>query len=124
MNSYQSMGVPPSASSFAQFYHQAAASAVSAANAGVAGMDSLGNCTQASSGTVASSVASAAAAAGAAGLPDLPRYPWMALTGGNNCVFCFLAFRLFGMVIDGYTFVLYGLVDAVRGEREKEYHLL
>lgn len=91
MNSYQSMGVPPSASSFAQFYHQAAASAVSAANAGVAGMDSLGQCTQAGSGTVASSVASAAAAAGAAGLPDLPRYPWMALTGGNNWVFCFLA---------------------------------
>lgn len=83
------MGVPPSASSFAQFYHQAAASAVSAANAGVAGMDSLGQCTQAGSGTVASSVASAAAAAGAAGLPDLPRYPWMALTGGNNWVSAF-----------------------------------
>lgn len=39
---YQSMG--PSASSFAQFYHQAAASAVSAASAGVVGGvgDSLG----------------------------------------------------------------------------------
>lgn len=39
---YQSMG--PSASSFAQFYHQAAASAVSAASAGVVGVgvDSLG----------------------------------------------------------------------------------
>lgn len=45
MNSYQAMGVPPSASSFAQFYHQAAASAVSAASAGVVGVgvDSLGN---------------------------------------------------------------------------------
>lgn len=43
MNSYQSMGVPPSASTFAQFYHQAA-SAVSAASAGVVGVgvDSLG----------------------------------------------------------------------------------
>lgn len=39
---YQSMG--PSAASFAQFYHQAAASAVSAASAGVVGGvgDSLG----------------------------------------------------------------------------------
>lgn len=80
MNSYQSMGVPPSASSFAQFYHQAAASAVSAASAGVVGVgvDSLGNCTQSSTGVV-----STAGSAGA-GLPDLPRYPWMALTGGNN----------------------------------------
>lgn len=78
MNSYQSMGVPPSASSFAQFYHQAAAaSAVSAASAGVVGVDSLGNCTQSSTGVV-----STAGSAGA-GLPDLPRYPWMALTGGN-----------------------------------------
>lgn len=68
---------------------------MSAASAGVAGMDSLGNCTQSSAGgTVASSVASAAAAAGAAaaGLPDLPRYPWMALTGGNNCVSAFWLF--------------------------------
>lgn len=42
---YQSMG--PSASSFAQFYHQAAANAVSAANAGVVGGvgDSLGKYT-------------------------------------------------------------------------------
>lgn len=47
MNSYQAMGVPPSASSFAQFYHQAAASAVSAASAGVVGVgvDSLGKFT-------------------------------------------------------------------------------
>lgn len=77
MNSYQSMGVPPSAS-FAQFYHQAAAaSAVSAASAGVVGVDSLGNCTQSSTGVVST------AGSTGAGLPDLPRYPWMALTGGN-----------------------------------------
>ncbi|XP_037052110.1 homeobox protein abdominal-A homolog isoform X3 [Bradysia coprophila] len=76
MNSYQSMGVPPSAS-FAQFYHQAAAaSAVSAASAGVVGVDSLGNCTQSSTGVVST------AGSTGAGLPDLPRYPWMALTGG------------------------------------------
>ncbi|XP_037052117.1 homeobox protein abdominal-A homolog isoform X10 [Bradysia coprophila] len=74
MNSYQSMGVPPSAS-FAQFYHQAAAaSAVSAASAGVVGVDSLGNCTQSSTGVVST------AGSTGAGLPDLPRYPWMALT--------------------------------------------
>lgn len=42
MSSYQAMGVPPSASSFAQFYHQAAASAVSAASAVGGGIDTLG----------------------------------------------------------------------------------
>ena len=85
MNSYQSMGVPPSASSFAQFYHQAAASAVSAASAGVVGVDTLGNCTQSSTGVVTT------AGSAGTGLPDLPRYPWMALTGGNNFL-CFFAF--------------------------------
>lgn len=76
MNSYQSMSVPASASSFAQFYHQAAAaSAVSAASAGAIGVDSLGNaCTQPTSGVVS------AAGAGQS-IADLPRYPWMTLTG-------------------------------------------
>ncbi|XP_055302616.1 homeobox protein abdominal-A homolog isoform X3 [Sitodiplosis mosellana] len=69
---YQSMA--PSASSFAQFYHQAAVSAASAGVVGGVG-DSLGNCTQPSSG-VASTAGSTPA------LSDLPRYPWMALTGG------------------------------------------
>ncbi|XP_031619411.1 homeobox protein abdominal-A homolog isoform X2 [Contarinia nasturtii] len=68
---YQSMA--PSASSFAQFYHQAAVSAASAGVVGGVG-DSLGNCTQPSSG-VASTAGSTPA------LSDLPRYPWMALTG-------------------------------------------
>lgn len=101
MNSYQSMGVPPSASSFAQFYHQAAAaSAVSAASAGVVGVgvDSLGNCTQSSTGVV-----STAGSAGS-GLPDLPRYPWMALTGGNNflCFFCLELFDFHGFAISDF----------------------
>ncbi|XP_055679657.1 homeobox protein abdominal-A-like isoform X1 [Lutzomyia longipalpis] len=74
MNTYQSMGVPPSASSFAQFYQ--AASAVSAASAGAigVGVDSLGNaCTQPSSGVVST---------GGTGqtITDIPRYPWMTLT--------------------------------------------
>lgn len=73
MNSYQSMGVPASASaSFAQFYQHAAAA--SAASAGAIGVDSLGNaCTQPSSGVPT----------GGAGqsISDLPRYPWMTLTG-------------------------------------------
>lgn len=78
MNTYQSMGVPPSASSFAQFYQ--AASAVSAASAGAigVGVDSLGNaCTQPSSGVVST---------GGTGqtITDIPRYPWMTLTGSWN----------------------------------------
>ncbi|XP_055387983.1 homeobox protein abdominal-A [Condylostylus longicornis] len=73
MNSYQSMGVPGGASSFAQFYHQAAAATAAAGAVGV-GVDGLGNaCTQPTSGVVST---------GGTGLSsaDLPRYPWMALT--------------------------------------------
>ncbi|CAD7083654.1 unnamed protein product [Hermetia illucens] len=75
MNSYQSMGVPGGASSFAQFYHQAA-SAVSAASGAIGvGVDSLGNaCTQPSSGVVST------AGTGQSIADTLPRYPWMALT--------------------------------------------
>lgn len=68
MNSYPSMG---SASSIAQFYHQAAA--VSAAN-GV-GMDSLGSaCSQLSSGAL-SSVGTGQA------LSEITRHPWLVPTG-------------------------------------------
>lgn len=105
MNSYQTMGVPPSAS-FAQFYqHAAAASAVSAASAGVVGVDSLGNCTQSSTGVVST------AGSTGAGLPDLPRYPWMALTGGNyffDVVFCLcysILIILFFIVFEVKSFI-------------------
>lgn len=83
---YQSMGVPGTATSFAQFYHQAAASAVSAASGGVVGVgvDSLGNCTQPSTGVVSTG------GSAATGLPDLPRYPWMTLTGGELYSFILL----------------------------------
>lgn len=68
MNSYPSMG---SASSIAQFYHQAAA--VSAAN-GV-GMDSLGSaCSQLSSQAL-SSVGTGQA------LSEITRHPWLVPTG-------------------------------------------
>lgn len=72
MNTYQSMGaMPPSASSFAQFYQ--AANAASAA-IGV-GVDSLGNaCTQPSSAVVST-------AGGGQAITDIPRYPWMTLSG-------------------------------------------
>ena len=77
MNTYQSMGVPPSASSFAQFYQAAnAVSAASAAAIGV-GVDSLGNaCTQPSSAVVST-------AGGGQAITDIPRYPWMTLSGGS-----------------------------------------
>lgn len=68
MNSYPSMG---SASSIAQFYHQAAA--VSAA--GGVGMDSLGSaCSQLSSGAL-SSVGTGQA------LSEITRHPWLVPTG-------------------------------------------
>lgn len=68
MNSYPSMG---SASSIAQFYHQAAA--VSAA--GAVGMDSLGSaCSQLSSGGL-SSVGTGQA------LSEITRHPWLVPTG-------------------------------------------
>lgn len=78
MNTYQSMGVPPSASSFAQFYQAAnAVSAASAAAIGV-GVDSLGNaCTQPSSAVVST-------AGGGQAITDIPRYPWMTLSGGSQ----------------------------------------
>jgi Antp family protein len=70
MNSYPSMG---SASSIAQFYHQAAA--VSAASAGAVGMDSLGSaCSQLSSGGL-SSVGTGQA------LSEITRHPWLVPTG-------------------------------------------
>lgn len=66
MNSYPSMG-GASASSIAQFYHQAAAA--SAAQAGA--VDSLGSaCSQLSAGGL-SSVASGQT------LPDITRHPWL-----------------------------------------------
>jgi hypothetical protein len=68
MNSYPSMG---SASSIAQFYHQAAA--VSAA--GGVGMDSLGSaCSQLGSGAL-SSVGTGQA------LSEITRHPWLVPTG-------------------------------------------
>ncbi|CAO1427933.1 unnamed protein product, partial [Diamesa tonsa] len=68
MNSYPSMG---SASSIAQFYHQAAA--VSAAQ-GAVGMDSLGSaCSQLSSGGL-SSVGTGQA------LSEITRHPWLVPT--------------------------------------------
>lgn len=71
MNSYPSMG---SASSIAQFYHQAAA--VSAA--GAVGMDSLGSaCSQLSSGGL-SSVGTGQA------LSEITRHPWLVPTGEYN----------------------------------------
>lgn len=72
------MGVPPSASSFAQFYQAAnAVSAASAAAIGV-GVDSLGNaCTQPSSAVVST-------AGGGQAITDIPRYPWMTLSGGSQ----------------------------------------
>lgn len=78
MNTYQSMGVPPSASSFAQFYQAAnAVSAASAAAIGV-GVDSLGNaCTQPSSAVVST-------AGGGQAITDIPRYPWMTLSGRSR----------------------------------------
>lgn len=72
MNSYPSMG---SASSIAQFYHQAAA--VSAAQ-GAVGMDSLGSaCSQLSSGGL-SSVGTGQA------LSEITRHPWLVPTGEYN----------------------------------------
>lgn len=71
MNSYPSMG---SASSIAQFYHQAAA--VSAA--GGVGMDSLGSaCSQLSSGAL-SSVGTGQA------LSEITRHPWLVPTGKST----------------------------------------
>jgi hypothetical protein len=70
MNSYQSMGVPGSASSIAQFYHQAAAASAASANA--VGVDSLQNACNQSSLSGLSSVAG-----GQTGLPDITRHPWL-----------------------------------------------
>lgn len=109
---YQSMA--PSASSFAQFYHQAAVSAASAGVVGGVG-DSLGKWLfvvlefqrtkilfvdkkyiirivyfyihgifAGNCTQPSSGVASTAGSTPA--LSDLPRYPWMALTGGNYTV--------------------------------------
>jgi Antp family protein len=73
MNSYPSMG---SASSIAQFYHQAAA--VSAA--GAVGMDTLGSaCSQLSSGGL-SSVGTGQA------LSEITRHPWLVPTGESRCM--------------------------------------